>query len=176
MLVIWSLVPLPFLNPACTSGNPQFLYCWSLAWRILNITLLSCEMGTLCGSLNILWHWPFLGLEWKLTFSSPVCITLKWSEVKLLSQVRLFATQWTVIYQAPLSMGFSRLGYWSGLPFPSPGDLPDRGIEHRSPTLQADTLSGKSHVCNLSWTKKRDSVEYILKYDQSSMKQPKQCK
>ena len=81
MLAIWSLVPLPFLNPACTSGNPQFLYCWSLAWRILNITLLSCEMGTLCGSLNILWHWPSLGLEWKLTFSSPVCVTLKWSEV-----------------------------------------------------------------------------------------------
>ena len=46
---------------------------------------------------------------------------------KLLSCVRLFATLWTAAYQAPLSMGFSRQGYWSGLPFPSPGDLPDPG-------------------------------------------------
>ena len=45
-----------------------------------------------------------------------------------------------VAHQAPLSMGFSRQEYWSGLPFPSPGDLPDPGIESRSPTLQADSL------------------------------------
>ena len=56
------------------------------------------------------------------------------------SGVQLFATPWTVAYQAPLSMGFSRQEYWSGLPFPSPGDLPDPGIEPRSPTLQADSL------------------------------------
>ena len=49
-------------------------------------------------------------------------------------------TPWTVAYQAPLSMGFSRQEYWSGLPFPSPGDLPDSGIEPRSPALQADAL------------------------------------
>ena len=48
---------------------------------------------------------------------------------------------WTVAHQASLSMGFSRQEYWSGLPFPSPGDLPDAGIEPRSPTLQADTLT-----------------------------------
>ena len=60
--------------------------------------------------------------------------------VKLLSRVRLFATLWTVAYQAPLSVGFSRQEYWSGLPFPSPGDLPNPGIKPRSPTLQADTL------------------------------------
>ena len=47
---------------------------------------------------------------------------------------------WTVAYKAPLSMEFSRQEYWSGLPFPSPGDLPDPGIEPRSPTLQADAL------------------------------------
>ena len=45
MLAIWSLVPLPFLNPAWTSGSSWFVYCWSLAWRILSITLLACEMG-----------------------------------------------------------------------------------------------------------------------------------
>ena len=49
------------------------------------------------------------------------------------------ATPWTVARQAPLSMGFSRQESWSGLPFPSPGDLPDPGIEPRSPALQADS-------------------------------------
>ena len=56
-------------------------------------------------------------------------------KVKSLSRVRLFATPWTAAYQAPPSMGFSRQEYWSGVPFPSPGDLPDPGIEPRSPAL-----------------------------------------
>ena len=60
--------------------------------------------------------------------------------VKLLSRVQLFPIPWTVTYQAPPSMEFSRQEYWSGLPFPSPGDLPNPGIEPRSPALQADTL------------------------------------
>ena len=55
--------------------------------------------------------------------------------MQLLSRVRLFATPWTVDYQASLSMEFSRQEYWSGLPFPSPGDLPDPGLEPRSPAL-----------------------------------------
>ena len=59
-------------------------------------------------------------------------------KVKSLSRVRLFVTPWTVAYQAPPSMGFSRQECWSGLPFPSPGDLPDPGIEPGSPSLQAD--------------------------------------
>ena len=63
--------------------------------------------------------------------------------VKSLSRVRLFATPWTVACQAPLSMGFSRQEYWSGLPFPSPGDLPNPGIEPGSPALQADALSSE---------------------------------
>ena len=62
------------------------------------------------------------------------------SAVKSLSRVRVFATPWTVAYKAPLSMGFSRQEYWSGLPFPSPGDLPNPGIEPGSPSLQADAL------------------------------------
>ena len=57
----------------------------------------------------------------------------------LVRHVRLFVTAWTVARQAPLSMGFSRQEYWSGLPCPSPGDLSDPGIEPRSPTLQADS-------------------------------------
>ena len=84
--------------------------------------------------------------------------------MKSLSRVWLFVTLWTVAYQASASMGFSRQEYWSGLPFPSPGDLPDPGIEPRSPALQADALTpeppGKfysSHVwmwesdCKESW-------------------------
>ena len=56
-------------------------------------------------------------------------------KVKLLSRVQLLATPWTVAYQAPPSMGFSRQEYWSGLPFPSPEDLPNPGIELGSSTL-----------------------------------------
>ena len=57
-----------------------------------------------------------------------------------LSRVQLFVTSWTVAHQAPLSMGFSRQEYWSGLLFPSPGDLLDPGIRPWSPALQADSL------------------------------------
>ena len=67
-------------------------------------------------------------------------------KVKSLSYVQLFA------YQAPPSVGFSRQEYWSGLPFPTPGDLPNPGIEPRSPALQADALpsepQGKLMVIN----------------------------
>ena len=59
-------------------------------------------------------------------------------------------TLWTVAHQAPLSMGFSRQEYWSGLPFPSLGGLPDPGIELASPALQADSLplshGGSQHI------------------------------
>ena len=68
------------------------------------------------------------------------------------------AAPWTVAHQAPLSMGFSKQEYWSGLPFPSPGDLPDSGTESRSPVLQADSLPSeplgkppevlKVHICS----------------------------
>ena len=61
-------------------------------------------------------------------------------KVNFLSLVRLLATPWTAAYQAPQSMEFSRQEYWSGFPFPSPGDLPNLGIEPGSPALQADTL------------------------------------
>ena len=58
----------------------------------------------------------------------------------LLSRVQLFATPWTIAHQAPLSTGYSRQEYWSGLPFPSPGDLCHLSIEPQSPSLQADSL------------------------------------
>ena len=61
----------------------------------------------------------------------------------VLTHVQLFATPWTVTYQAPLPMEFSRQEYWRGLPFPPPGDLPDPGIKPTSPAspaFQADSL------------------------------------
>ena len=64
-------------------------------------------------------------------------------KVKSLSRVQLFATGWTVALQAPPSMGFSRQEYWSGSLFPSPGDLPDPGIEPRSAALEADALTSE---------------------------------
>ena len=73
-------------------------------------------------------------------------------KVKLLSRVQLFATPWTVAYQAPPSMGFSKQEYWSGVPFLSPGDLRNLGIEPGSPAFQADALTseppGKSFNIN----------------------------
>ena len=68
-----------------------------------------------------------------------------------LSRVRLLATPWSVAHQASLSMGFSRQEYWSGLSFPSPGDLPDPGIEPRSPALRADALTSEPPVHRHNW-------------------------
>ena len=64
-------------------------------------------------------------------------------KVKSLSHVQLFATPWTIAHQAPQSMEFSRQEYWSGLPFPSPGDLPNPEIKPGSPTLQSNSLQSK---------------------------------
>ena len=71
----------------------------------------------------------------KAVYFHPAYLTYIQSEVKSLSRVRLFSTPWTVAYQAPLSMGFSRQESWNGLPFPSLGDLPHPGIKPRSPAL-----------------------------------------
>ena len=135
MLAIWSLVPLSFLNPALTSGSSWFTYCWSLAWRILSVTLLACAAATAAKSLQLC---PTLcdpvdgsppgpavpgilqarTLEWlAISFSN----AWKWKvKVKSLSRVRLLVTPWTAAYQAPLSMGFSRQQCWSGVSLPSP--------------------------------------------------------
>ena len=70
---------------------------------------------------------------------------------KSLSRVRLFAIPWTVAHQAPLSMEFSRHEYWSGLSFPSPGDLSDPGIKPRSAALQADSLPSEPPGKPIIW-------------------------
>ena len=79
--------------------------------------------------------------------TSPLQIGLYWPcknvKVKLLSRVWLFAALWTVAYEAPPSTWFSRQEYWSGLPFPSPGDLPLPGIKPGSSALEADALTSE---------------------------------
>ena len=94
-----------------------------------------------------------------------ICVCVCVCVCESLSHVQLFATPWTVAHQAPLFMAFSRQEYWSGLPFPSLGDLPNSGIEPESPALQTDSLPseppGKPHrwweggigsVCRVYWT------------------------
>ena len=85
------------------------------------------------------------------------------AKVKSLSCVRLFATPWTVAYQASPSMGFSRQEYWSGLPFPSPEDLPNPGIEPGSPLVFISfTLKCREmtlYYCNF-WIHKRYLINY----------------
>ena len=79
-------------------------------------------------------------------------------KVKVLaSQSCLFATPWTVALQAPLSMEFSRQQYWSWLPFPSPGDLPDSGIKPKCPALQADSL-----LSELPWKRTFKKIIIII--------------
>ena len=78
--------------------------------------------------------WVFTGRT-DTEAETPILCCAQW-----FSDVRLFATPWIAASQAPLSMGFSRPEYWSGLPCPSPGDLPNTGIKPRSPALQDDSL------------------------------------
>ena len=105
----------------------------------LNLSLLHCRQILCCLSHQ----------------GSPIWPAWKWKKVKvkLLSRLQLFETPWTVAHQVPLSMGFSRQEYWSGLPFPSPGDLPNPRVEPGSPALQADSLlsepPGKPRMASL---------------------------
>ena len=107
MLAIWSLVPLPFLNPAWISGSSQFTCCWCPAWRILSIALLECEMSAIVQYYEHFLAFPFFGNRIKIDLFQEI----------------------------------SRQGYWRGLPFPSPGDLPNLGIKLRSPALQANSFT-----------------------------------
>ena len=83
-------------------------------------------------------------------------------KVKSLSRVRLFVTPWTVAHQASLSVGFSRQEYWSGLPFPSPGGLPNPGIEPWSPALDADALTSEPLLRNLFLTVEQFQLAKVI--------------
>ena len=75
MSAIWSLVPLPFLNSACTSGGSQFMYCWTLAWSILSMVLLACEMGAFVQQFEHSLALPFfeIGMKTDLLQSCGKC-------------------------------------------------------------------------------------------------------
>ena len=90
-------------------------------------------------------------------------------KVKSLSRVWIFVTPWTIAYQVPSPMGFSRQEYWIGLPFPSPGDLPNPGIKSGFPALQSDALpseppgkphSQASHIHMLLWNHDLSRTEF----------------
>ena len=98
-------------------------------------------------TLNILWHCPSLGLEWKLTFFSPV--TTAWVRVKSLQLCPTIATPWTVAHQAPLLIGFSSEEHWSGFPFPSQGYLSDSGI--KPVTLRSPALAAGFCITSVTW-------------------------
>ena len=131
---------------SCVSSTPAGRLTTSGAYWVLSVASSGCCMSQSCVfSINI----------------DHFCCTffpIHWSEVKSLSRVRLFATPWTVAYQAPRSMEFSRQEYWSGLPFPSPGYFPNPEIEPRSPELQAgslptELLQGKPHTIKCIFSK-----------------------
>ena len=123
----------------------------------------------LCSQENILFPNLFSPLQlltfqqncnYIILFEFPfVFLSMKWSEVKLLSHIRFFVTPQTIVYKASLSMEFSRQEYRSGLPFPSPRHLPDLGIEPSSPTLQADTLPSEPPVSIILKKKRSETIE-----------------
>ena len=126
----WHAQPLPTglqtpCRPSVLCGNPTFLLSLS------SLTLLNIFHTFILFS-------SYQHPSHQLTFSRCLCFSFYLGNVVVvqsLSHILLFAIPWTVACQAPLSMGFPRQEYWSGLSFPSPGDLPNSGIEPASPGL-----------------------------------------
>ena len=123
-----------WITPGASSWESQdhFFLCFSCSLIYLSL----CHRVAFLQICQNLLH-PKALLAWFLSlkpFLDSVICTLSRSVVSNA------VTSWTVAHQAPLFMGFSRQEYWSGLPFPSPGDLPDPGIEPGSPSLQTDSL------------------------------------
>ena len=109
MLAMWSLVPLPFLKPAWTSGSSRFTYCWSLAWRILSITLLACEMSKLREMVKDSEAWcavvhgvTRVGHDWATSLSLFTCMhwRRKWQPTPefLLENPREGGAWWAAVY------------------------------------------------------------------------------
>ena len=139
----------------------HFLLCQKRAWFLqLLKRLFFCRYRfVMCGfcksaDKSCIFQYPHYGRALRNSPVAPVCIRCVRSVV---SHVWLFASPWTAACQAPLSMGFSRQEYWSGLPFLSPGDLPNSGMEPESlasPALQVDSLplyhQSELDICNSS--------------------------
>ena len=143
----WQNGSLPFFYHFCicwlTLSGISFLHLLFAATAAAAKSLQSCP--TLCDPIDgsppgspVPGILQARTLEW---VAIPFSNAWKWKvKVKSLSCVQPWVTPWTVAHQTPPTIGFSRQEYWSGLPFPSPGDLPDLGIEPRSPALGADAL------------------------------------
>ena len=102
---------------------------------------------------------------WAITYMC-VCIYVCCAVLSCFNHVQLFATLWTVAHQAPLSMGFSRQEFWSGLPFPPPGDLPDPGIKPTPPASPAlaDRFFTTEPSGNISCTQTYMPVFHVYKH------------
>ena len=140
MALLFAPTDIRFNN--CCIFYPSDVTCKILASSFHDFTL------CLSRGLSFIGNTTMTSFIWRLRLP-PGHFGLLIVKVKSLSRVRLLATPWTVAHQVPLSMGFPRQEYWSGLPFPSPGDFPDPGIEPGSLALQADALTseppGKPH-------------------------------
>ena len=131
MLAIWFLVPLPFLNPVWKSGSSRFMYCWSLAWRILSIIWLACEMSAIVWSFEHSLVLPFFGIEVNTDlFQVLEHVRYYFELLSDFEEIILFRKK-----QSLKAAYTRRQTYWSGLPFPSPRDFPNPGIEPAFPTL-----------------------------------------
>ena len=128
-------LPLWRLNPMLLE-----LFIFSTPWASSGWSEALCAPGNLGGQVYIDSLAVLRNRFYYLSPGTSSYLEVKWSEVNSLSRVWLFATPWTVAHWAPPSMWFSRQEYCSGLPFPSPGDLPGAGIEPGSPALYADAL------------------------------------
>ena len=96
-LAIWSLVPLPFLKPAWTFGSSWFKYCWSLAWRILSITLLACEMSAIVWQFEYSLALPFFGIGMKTDLFQSCGHCWVFSLVKaMVFPVVMYRCDWTI--------------------------------------------------------------------------------
>ena len=140
MLAIWSLVPLPFLNPAWTSGSSQFTYCeawlgefWAL---LIGIMVIKYPFSLLLANFHILTIW----------MKVKMLVPQSW-----LTLCDLMDCSWPGFSDRGILQ--ARMLGWSGLPFPSPGDLPDPGVEPGSVALQAYFLpsepSGKPYYLDI---------------------------
>ena len=127
-----------FHAPFCSSSQSQ-----SMSWRVENKPQLSCCKGNL-GRVGLPSYFLcVLSFENETFHSHSLLRIVRVCVLSRFSPVRLFATLWAVARQAPLSMGFSRQQYWSGLPFLPPGELPDPRIEPTSPALAGRFFTGE---------------------------------
>ena len=126
-----------------THSMPMVIY--TIFASVQDYAFWSCTSKYSCWkqTLTDVRHLPFSPASTKIPFRTLRSVARRLKEVFSHSVVSDSATPWTVAHQVPLCMGFSRQEYWSGLPFPLPGDFADPGIKNRSPALQADSLSSE---------------------------------